>query len=156
MTTSGAVRSLLWIDDDGPERFPYEAIVLAEKGWEIQWAKTGKEAVEALSSQEFDAIILDQMLPWIRRISASREPVWAGCLLLAWLRGHDRPSLAPQLPGFEQLPNFQPLEANRAKPVVLVSAYHDLEVEDALRLIQPDLQQFVKPIDADDLVSALP
>lgn len=150
---------LLWIDDDGrkegpnggPGRFPYEERVLGRNGWKIHWARSGKKAADLLSEEVFQGVILDQMFPWKGRLSES-EPVWAGCLLLAWLRGKDRPAEAPPIPGFEELAGYSPLLANQSIRVVLVSGFQDPDVERALRAIEPNLLQMMKPIDALELV----
>jgi two-component system, OmpR family, alkaline phosphatase synthesis response regulator PhoP len=38
---------------------------LTEEGYNVVWAKDGKEAVECFNSQKFDLIILDIMLPYL-------------------------------------------------------------------------------------------
>jgi CheY-like chemotaxis protein len=149
---------VLWIDDDGPSdgpgRFPYEVRVLNRNGWNVTWAPTGKQATDLLSKQAFQGVILDQMFPWRGKLRET-GPVWAGCLLLAWLRGANRPVSAPPISGFEQLESLSPLVINQSIRVILVSAFYDPEVEAALKEIEPGLTQLVKPIDPPELVRRL-
>lgn len=52
---------VLWVEDDPPERFVYERFVIEEEeGWALVWAGTLSKAVDCLSTQRVDALILDQ------------------------------------------------------------------------------------------------
>jgi CheY-like chemotaxis protein len=145
---------ILWIDDDGPRRFVYEQKLLERDGWQVSWAGGVAEAVDALASRSFLAVLLDQTLPMGSPLS-DRANVWQGCLLLHWLRGKPFPSQAPQIDEWERMGRLAPLDENRAARVILVSAYYDHEVDAAIRQIEPHLVSIVKPIDAASLVRAL-
>lgn len=145
---------ILWIDDDGPRRFVYEEKRLRKEHWEVTWARGVEEAVEALASREFLAILLDQMLPMGDPIR-DRANVWQGCLLLYWLRGRDFPSHAPAIAEWREVGKRAPLATNRRAKMIVVSAYYDSEVDAAIRAIEPGLISIAKPIDASALVNAL-
>jgi CheY-like chemotaxis protein len=148
--------SLLWIDDDAPERFMYENFVLSQNGWEITWATSAEAGAEALRDRPFKVVILDQMLPWSTNgLGRDLAEVWAGCLLLAWLRDKRRPSKAPPREAFERLYTMNPLGANRTVPVILGSAYYDDEIMASLFEIEPQLPQVPKPIDCSRLLEIL-
>lgn len=146
---------LLWTDDDPPGRFEYEAFILEDEGWEIRWAPDVTAAAIALSKDSFDAMILDQMLPY--EALRKGDPLWGGCLLLRWLRGKAPPpnvSLDPTGP----LTRLTPGADNRDIPVVVVSAFHDPKVEAAMRdasELDRGLVMVPKPIDINALASLL-
>ena len=68
-------RRLLWTDDDGADWFVYEAAMLRRAGWEIHWARDVTSAVDRLSAEPFDALIIDQMLPWRRGETRIKEDI---------------------------------------------------------------------------------
>ena len=146
-------KRLLWVDDDGAERFPYEYRRLCSAGYEITWALTGEDAVDHLRSQTYEAILLDQQFPWAVGISH----VWAGVMLCSWARGKERPKNAPPVVGFDDLFNEEerlssPLEAR----VLIVSSFYDETVEKARReLGHPDRDVLAKPIDLKNLLALL-
>lgn len=146
--------NLLWIDDDGPGRFLYEEYVLQGKGWRVVWATSVREALEILGKDGFDAILLDQMLP-LNPGPLAPADVWGGCLLLYWLRGLLRPSAAPQVEEPDVFGYVSPLASNRATKVIIVSAFHDDEVEKAIRSAEVSMQIVKKPIDIDYLITTL-
>jgi CheY-like chemotaxis protein len=146
--------NLLWIDDDGPERFLYEEYVLQGKGWRVVWATSVREALEILSKEGFDAILLDQMLP-LNPGPLAPADVWSGCLLLYWLRGMLRPSAAPQVEEPDMFGDISPLLSNRLNKVIIVSAFHDDEVEEAIRTVEASISIVKKPIDLDKLIVTL-
>lgn len=145
---------ILWIDDDGPRRFRNELKQLAKEGWKVDWARGVIEAVEALASRVFFAVLLDQTLPMKDPLN-DRVNVWQGCLLLHWLRGRPFPSRAPEIREWQSVGQQAPHSENRLAKMILVSAYFDKEVDAATREIEPDLISIVKPIDAGALVNAL-
>ena len=147
-------RALLWIDDDGRDRFLYEEHMLKRRGWDIVWATNVRDALENLGSKEFQAILLDQMLPVAPGPLAPTD-VWSGCLLLYWLRGKPRPSAAPQAEESDIFRETKPLASNRAIAVVIVSAFHDDEVEAAIKEIGASSQIVKKPIDSKKLIEML-
>ena len=154
--TGAPLRSLLWIDDDAPERFKHEDRLLSRAGWDITWANSAKAGAEALRDKPFEVVLLDQMLPWSED-SLGKEPeeVWAGCLLLFWLRNQGRPSKAPPREAFEGLYTMKPLKTNRKVPVILGSAYYDDEIMASLLEIEPELPEIPKPIDCNRLLELL-
>jgi CheY-like chemotaxis protein len=148
--------SLLWIDDDAPDRFRHEHRLLTRQGWEITWATNARAGAEALRERAFKVVLLDQMLPWSEdKLGREQEEVWAGCLLLFWLRGKSRPSKAPPREAFDGLYAMQPLAANKTAHVILSSAYFDDEIMASLLEIEPDLPELPKPIDRDRLLDLL-
>lgn len=147
-------RALLWIDDDGPDRFPYEEYMLAESGWKVVWATSVRDALKKLSEDRFDAILLDQMLP-VDPGPLAPADVWSGCLLLYWLRDLTRPAAAPQAETPNVYGDGDPLEANRKAKVVIVSAFHDDEVEGAINAADNTIQIVKKPVDLELLNAAI-
>ena len=152
--TERAERILLWIDDDGPDRFPYEEYMFIQSGWKVVWATSVREALSKLGKDRFDAILLDQMLPLDPGPLAPAD-VWSGCLLLYWLRGLPRPAAAPQVEDPNVFGEFVPLESNREVAVVIVSAFHDDEVEQAITTAEMTISIVKKPIDLDRLNEAI-
>ncbi len=146
---------LLWTDDDAPDRFEYEALVLGEEGWDVVWATSVSEAARLLSGQHFDAMLLDQMLPYTGLRHG--DPLWNGALLLRWLRGKGPPSSVTLDPNGE-LSMLRPMPENRDIPTVVVSAFHDPLVDAAMREASEQdraLPLAPKPIDVSALISYL-
>jgi CheY-like chemotaxis protein len=160
---------LLWIDDDGPERFMNERRRLRKARWTVEWARGLQSAVERLTVEPFDAMLLDQMLPW-----PDREPgeppdttveVWGGALLLWWLRrGRAPDSLGSAVVArYAEMWDQQPTAANRAMPVVVISAFDDSDVRAQLLEVcdegeggSPfDTPIWTKPVDLDALMAFL-
>jgi CheY-like chemotaxis protein len=58
------MNNILWIEDDIPDTFTLSKniSIFAQRGYNILWARTGKEALIALKNQKFSAILLDIML----------------------------------------------------------------------------------------------
>lgn len=137
---------LLWLDDDGRERFPYEIDCLERLGWQIDWALNGEEAVRALAKHRYDLVLLDQVFPFVtgdRHIDA-----WSGCRLLFWLRGEGVPPTAPWQSKWSKLASQQrPQNGNGEIPVVVISAFQDDHVDAAFKMIEPPPQILPKPID---------
>jgi len=152
--TEYALTPIIWIDDDGEDRFPLELKRLRENRWDVSWALGVERAVEKLAAQAFRAVILDQMLP-IGASPINRANVWQGCLLLHWLRGMPFPKLAPELQEWKKLAGLSPLEENRTAKMIVASAFFDAEVDRAIRAIEPNLISIAKPINAPNLIKAL-
>lgn len=114
-------RNLLWIDDDRPNRFLYETMLLENDGWRVIWAGTATSAAELLSTQPFEAAILDIMLP----VDENAAPTSCGLHVLNWLRQksvvepprHDSEAVE------EMLRDRQPLDVNVSVPVVVATAF---------------------------------
>jgi CheY-like chemotaxis protein len=116
-------KTLLWVDDDGEERFLYEKYNLEKKGWSIIWALTVLEGARNLAEASFDAVLLDQMLPPERY---EAEPsLWGGCALLSWLRGGEH---IQNTTDFDFLDEMTPRDQNQKIRVTLVSAFYDEQV----------------------------
>jgi len=146
-------RRVLWTDDDGETRFVYEINTMRALGWEVVWAHDAVGAVERLRTERFDALILDQMLPWQR---GNPIQLWGGCVVLWWLRQQTWP---PQLPSpiqVQSLPFWSqtPLAGNAEAPAILVSAFYNEEVERISRgasALDQDIEVLAKPVRIDDL-----
>ncbi len=146
---------VLWTDDDPPERMAYESFVLEEEGFQVTWAPDVGTAARKLAGEHFDALILDQMLP--NESLKAGDPIWNGCLLLRWLRGAAPPP-AVSLDPSGVLSVLRPDPGNQDIPTVIVSAFHDQNVEDAMREASPrdrQLPMVPKPIDVDHLLRFL-
>jgi CheY-like chemotaxis protein len=144
---------LLWTDDDGPDRFMFEYYSLERKGCKVEWAVDVFNALERLSRERFDALLLDQMLPFDKK---DRETTpWGGCEVLRWLRGSpSRPDLAPPLPAHPSGTWPVPLEENRQIPVLVISAFYNEQVLAAMRGASKrdrELAISPKPTNIDDI-----
>lgn len=138
-------RRLLWIDDDGEKRFKYEAKKLKKRGYDIQWAQTGKQAVELLELEDFDVVILDQQLPWDNDAHSS---VWGGILLLAWCRAEPRPGAAPAIKAWDGLFSRDSRKKNIDSKILVVSAFYDDRIAEAREKLGVKLADTLsKPVD---------
>jgi CheY-like chemotaxis protein len=139
-------RTLLWVDDDGAERFPYEIDCLAGIGWKTVWAKNAAAAAEFLAAGRCDLVLLDQVFPF--HDGDSYKDVWSGCRLLYWLRGEGAPAGAPQKDDWLELARgSRPFEENIGVPVIIISAFQDDHVDEALSAITPGTVILPKPVD---------
>jgi CheY-like chemotaxis protein len=146
---------LLWTDDDGPDRFLREAYDLHRAGWTVRWASSLSEAVDVLSDEPLDAVLVDQMLPWQGGLTGgavggppSRPLVWSGCALLWWLRGlgpppGPPPATAVALAGLWTRP--PPLRGAHL-PAAVVSAFDDPDLRAALDELR-GVPVWTKPVD---------
>lgn len=151
---------LLWVDDDGSTRFPFEQSALEDAGWEVQWAEDAFAAASALAKTNFGVLLLDQLIPFDdrQRDRLSTSAVWGGCLLLYWLRGRQPPRHAPTVRGFSSLYELTPLAENQDLHVVVISAFYDEEVAQAMCQASPmdaSLKSLGKPVDIERLLAAL-
>jgi hypothetical protein len=150
-------RVALWVDDDGPERFPYEEFLLERSGWKVRWASSVAEAMERLRRDCFDAVVLDQFLPLRSSETGHGAGAWGGCLLLYWLRGVPPPAGAPETTALDEDKggNDPPREENRGVRVVIVSAFFDAEVAAAISDLPGTVAAFAKPIEVQALIDYL-
>ena len=152
-------RRLLWTDDDDPFQFVYESHILAQDGWQISWARDVETGAALLRDESFDALVLDQRMPFQldhAHVDPPELRIWGGCLLLWWLRQQRWPSSAPFAPAISSSPiwQWQPTAHNRSTPVIMVSAYFDEEVEHIIQSASPidqDLEILTKPLRLTDL-----
>jgi hypothetical protein len=144
-------KTLLWMDNDGPQRFRSYRRWLDKQGWEVRWASTIEEAMRALCDEPIHALVLDQLVPFSGTLPDGTAPdgppkVWGGCLV-AWLLRRRR--LPPHFPtehedqACEWL-KLAPYPGNDEVPILLFSAYRDDHVEGALLEIKNG--EFVVPI----------
>lgn len=144
-------KTLLWVDDDGEERFLYEKYSLEKKGWSITWALTVLEAARNLEEKSFDAVLLDQMLP--PQKYEDEPSYWGGCALLYWLRGAERIQDATD---FDFLGELTPRDHNQEIRVTLVSAFYDDHVMDHVNKAPgPAVELVEKPITLTRLLACL-
>lgn len=151
---------LLWMDDEGARKFLYEDYKLKQQGWQIDWATSVDEAVHALCTRPYDAILIDQMMP-LGGVGQQYIDVWTGCLLLWWLRRGTPPDVAPPptLEASSALWEVSPLEANRTTPTICVSAFDDPDIRPVMLAASETealrVPVLVKPIRFADLLDAL-
>lgn len=148
-------KRLLWVDDDGEQRFQYEIRKLQKLGYEIRWARTGKSAVELLQEEEFGVVLLDQQLPW----DDDHYPnVWGGVLLLAWCRAQERPGAAPAIEGWDQLfDKDYRRDGAISSRILVISAFFDDRVAEARETLGvPEADTLSKPVDFSALHGRLP
>lgn len=139
---------LLWVDDDGEERFRYEQRILGARNWEIAWALDLLDAAEKLSTSPFDALVVDQSLPLRKGGEPTR--IEGGYTLLHWLRRGEAPP-GGEFDDFRRpLNGKQALGENRCLPVLIVSAFFDEDLDAKIRQISPEDQEILiapKPLD---------
>jgi hypothetical protein len=146
-------KTLLWVDDDGERRFRYERRILAKEGWDVMWAEDINTARLLLSTDDFDALILDQRLPFEKE----RTPtgVEGGYLLLHWVRLGILPEQF-ELPQADNSPEFEPpKETNRRLQVLFISAYYDEDLQAQMQKLNGEHGQIEitpKPVDPQDLL----
>jgi|1186.fasta_scaffold57808_2 CheY-like chemotaxis protein len=145
-------RQILWVDDDGKDRFPFEIDCLKRIGWHINWAESAEEAVEKLLEKSFDLVLLDQVFPFEK--DGRHKDVWSGCRLLYWLRGRDAaPHGAPPHDEWARLAARKPPQnGNRDVMVIVISAFQDDDVDAALKTIRLPPKLLPKPVDEDLLL----
>jgi CheY-like chemotaxis protein len=144
-------KTLLWVDDDGEERFLHEKYNLGKKGWSITWALTVLEAARILAEKSFDAVLLDQMLP--PQKYEDEPSLWGGCALLYWLRGG---GLLQDTRDFDFIVDLTPHSHNQEIRVTLVSAFYDEQVNNYINNVPgPAVEQVQKPINLSRLLSYL-
>lgn len=133
---------LLWIDNDGPTRFLSERRLMRQLGWEYDWAHAIDEAAERLVGTPYDALVIDQSIPFAAIAPGRPTPegppfVWGGAVLLWWLRRRTPPPDMPQAdlvleqPFFAELPD----RANGNAPALLYSGFQNRTVESAQRTL---------------------
>jgi CheY-like chemotaxis protein len=144
-------RTVLWVDDDGPQRFLYEEFVLTRSNWDTRWANSVEEAMEQLRNYRFDSIIVDQCVPLLR--AGWTEDAWGGCRLLYWLRELYPPPRAPESRVLDNciVGKNSPLEANRKLRVIVSSAFFDNEIDTVIRSLPGEVYFLQKPISPDRL-----
>ena len=64
--------SILWVDDQ-IEQLRSHMIYLAEKGYDVTGATNGRDALEMLRQHNFDAVLLDEMMPGIGGLETLEE-----------------------------------------------------------------------------------
>lgn len=153
-------RRLLWIDDDGPGRFEYERYLVEREGWSLVWAEHVLDAAKLLSSEPFEALVLDQMIPFDRDDFGPLDP-WGGCLLLRWLRGTYPPRHVPLKMTTREGHlgvHAPPLPQNMGLRLLVVSAFHNDQVLAEIRSASEKDQHLVvasKPLNEKRLLELL-
>jgi CheY-like chemotaxis protein len=142
------------VDDDEQDRFLYEIDCLEEGGWQVAWAEDGEAAIERLSTESFQAILLDQSFKL--RVDDSAEDVWGGCRVLYWLQGHEQPPEAPLDSAWQEATKLRfPLGGNVDVLTLIVSAFYDEQVDAALKRLEPVPDLIAKPINEHLLLGKL-
>ena len=62
MTTSPETKQILWVDDEIDSLQPH-ILFLQKKGFGVTGVMSGADAVEAVKSNQFDLVLLDEMMP---------------------------------------------------------------------------------------------
>ena len=63
LVTEGAARSVLLVDDEDDIRIVASTALRRLAGWEVVTAASGAEAVVRACTRDFDAVVLDVMMP---------------------------------------------------------------------------------------------
>lgn len=62
MTTNQPVKNILWVDDEIDSLKPH-ILFLEKKGFKLSTAVSGDDAIEMISKEQFDLVLLDEMMP---------------------------------------------------------------------------------------------
>jgi CheY-like chemotaxis protein len=150
---------LLWIDDEPELLYSPDELITLDLGWELDWAICVRTAAEALVSQHYDIVLVDQMMPFEAEPQLPRQEaivVTAGALLIHWLR---LGTLSKDLTGATELrqlgwlPPHQGVIAhgNQDASVIMVTGWEPTtDVINAVGdLIEPGVpfRPFIKPVD---------
>jgi hypothetical protein len=168
---------LLWVDDDYKKgRFTYEEEVITEDlNWTLTWAESLEEAARLLSTESFDALLLDQQFyvheadAEFHWTSSEKNIPWQGITLLYWLRNdadsdreknklanHSMEYVTSSLVELRQ--NVMPLDKNKSLPVLVLSAFYHDDILTALRDASnhdSDLDIHSKPVDISEIEAFL-
>ncbi len=155
---------MLWVDDDGQDRYLFETMKIENKGWSIDWALDIKEATEKLASKPYHAMFLDQMLPFNKvngpsKIDENKPNPWGGCAVLSWIRKAGLPSGIGANGQYDKLKSSNPpLPENEILPVMVISAYYDEAIYKHMTStssIDKNINFLPKPISIDALINFL-
>ena len=139
-------RIILWIEDDKPLEGSISKIEgrFSEFGYDIQWARTGIEAVEYLRNNRYDAVILDIMLePGSEELKPEGVPPYMGGVEILKLILSDA---------------FAVYNNSKSIPVVVVSAVSDSEiVEKVTGLLgsTSETNYLFKPVSKDIIINTI-
>lgn len=64
--------NILWVDDQ-IEQLRSHVVYLAEKGYEVSGATNGRDALEMLRQRNYDAVLLDEMMPGLGGLETLEE-----------------------------------------------------------------------------------
>jgi 5'-methylthioadenosine/S-adenosylhomocysteine nucleosidase len=148
---------ILWVDDDGANRFDFELHLLSERGDQVEFATNVLDASRLLASHTYDALILDNVMQYA---PSGREPVgyWGGIVLLYWVRRLPRPFKAPSTYSLHELDGREPARANSRANIIFVTAYHDDEMTSVIQKAARPAELIPvlhKPLDHEALLEAL-
>lgn len=150
------MRRVLWVEDE-PEQVTAARKWLGKRGWLVAVERDIIEAARRFATEEFHGVIMDLMLPGGLDNAAAGYRIWATYRLQCWLGGvatsgqtNVKAGLSEQWPAIDQL---RPLEVNIRIPAMVVSAYHDRDVADAMEVVHNlrtgrSILLCSKPIDA--------
>lgn len=154
MTDKDCKPRLLWADDDLlRRRFLHSKMKLRRKDWELVTALDVMEAIEKLSQQVFNFILLDQMLPFSR--TEPQTDCWGAARILYWLKGKPQPHGPPPVREIDRLKALSPMAGNADAPSMIFSAFDDPAVRRSIQSLVPDIRMETKPFDPDELIEML-
>lgn len=150
---------ILWLDDE-PDNIEFIAEALMADGHQVELVSAVEAAIEQLENTGYDIMLLDQQLP-LPGIDVKYENfVWAGCIILRWLRGNGdtienaADNVKKQIKYY--IEQGQPLAANSRIPVAICSAFFDKQVIKALKSSSTQdnhIQILLKPLDIEQIFS---
>lgn len=65
-------KKILWVDDEIQQLMPHK-IFLEDKGYVVEGVSSGEDAIEQVKRQEFDLILLDEMMPGMDGLTTLEE-----------------------------------------------------------------------------------
>lgn len=144
--------NLLWIEDE-PRYVRAAAGEIRDLGWSVTFAREILEAANKLSTERYDALIMDLMVTGNVPNVAAGFAIWSTYRLLCWLGGSPAEAKAGLAHQWKEIDVLTPMEENRRIPAMILSAYHDMNVAEAMKLanlarVGTAIPMYSKPIDA--------
>lgn len=132
------VRSVIWVEDE-----PYQVTAasrwLARSGWKVVFESDIVEAARRLVKEEFHGAIMDLMVPGGLGDAAAGYRIWSTYRLQCWLGGDATRNKTNAKAGLSeqwvQIDKLEPLAANTRIPTMVLSAYHDRDVAEAMATV---------------------
>jgi Restriction endonuclease len=145
-------RNLLWVDDDGPQRFPYEVHILEKRGWVVTWVTTTADAARFLATEYVDGVVTDIIHPLTEN---SVPSLWGGYHLIKWLRDERRGNWGDMKQIPSAIERYWPLDGNQHLPILVASSFFDEEIQDRIRKLprSAELSWLPKPLDDEKLIA---
>jgi DNA-binding response OmpR family regulator len=130
-------KRILFVDDEDWSVTPYFQ-KLRDRGFEVDLAVDGDEAIARLQNEKYDLIVLDIMLPSGNKIGKNVEPRRAGAILVHMIR-------RSEIPDMKTAPNV---------PVVVLTAVTEQKLSEIVKQLEV-IEVFQKPALFDEVTDRI-